>query len=489
LEGTLLGSLAGALGSGLAFAIARTTFGRSAAGFVAKRARLDRFERALTERPLRISAMLRLSLVFPIGPVSYALGLTRMPTRAFLITSPLLIPAVLTYAYAGDVARGLLSSGGRSREWWEWLLLGIGLAATAVAAWLVGSAATRALKRQGGSEAGPRRSRPSESPSVELPPRPLDAAGKPRTVGVEIEFAGLSLEEASRTLLELYGGTIVRDNECEMRVIDSRLGDFHVEVDSHLLKKLAKKRRHGIVLSWFERVRRRIQGSVVGTLTPYEISTGPIPMDQINQLDRLAHALCRKGAEGTDDWLWSVLGVHFNPLVPADDPALLLDYLRAYALLHPELVAALHVDPTRRAMRFATAFPNAYVKKILEPDYRPDLRQLIDDYLEYNPTRNRALDCLPLFAHYDAERVRAACHDPRVWGRPTFHFRLPNSEVSDPDWRISDEWKLWLEVERLAADRERLAKLSAIALEQLHKPIPLLRTKWHALPNARAEQR
>jgi hypothetical protein len=34
---------------------------------------------------------------------------------------------------------------------------------------------------------------------------------------------------------------------------------------------------------------------------------------------------------------------------------------------------------------------------------RPDLDTLIDDYLEYNPTRNRALDFLPLFLHLDED--------------------------------------------------------------------------------------
>jgi hypothetical protein len=334
-----------------------------------------------------------------------------------------------------------------------------------------------------------RPARITEVPEVELPPRPTDESGKPRTVGVEIEFAGLGLEGASRTIIDLFGGKVVRDNDCELRVVGTRLGDFHVEVDSHRLKTLAKKRRRGIVLDWFERMQSRIFGSVAGSITPHEISTSPIPMDQVGELDRLAHALGRAGAEGTDDWVWNVLGVHFNPSVPSSDPAVLLDYLRAYSLLHDELVDALRVDPARRVMRFATAYPEAYVRKILDPAYKPDLQQLIDDYLEYNPTRNRALDCLPLLAHFDVERVRAATDDPRVWGRPTFHFRLPNSEVSDQRWRISDQWKLWMEVERLAADRERLARLSAVALEQLENPIPLLRAKWTALGGSLAENR
>jgi uncharacterized membrane protein YdjX (TVP38/TMEM64 family) len=490
--GTGLGAIAGALGSALAFSIARSTFGRGAATFLAKSARLDRFERALSERPLRILVMLRLSLLFPIGPVSYALGLTRISPRAFLTTSPCLIPAVLTYAYAGDVARGVLAAEGRTREPWEWVLLGIGLIATGGAAWLVGRAATRALARQAPPAAAgsqPRRSRPTEVPVVHLPPLLVDEEGKPRTVGVEIEFSGLPLEAASRTIIDLYGGTVVRDNECELRVVGTRLGDFHVEVDSHRLKALAKKRRRGLVLDWFERMQARIFGSVAGSLTPHEISTSPIPMERVGELDRLVHALGRAGAEGTDDWIWNVLGVHFNPSVPSNDPAVLLAYLRAYSLLHPELVEALKVDATRRMMRFATAYPDAYVRKILDPAYQPNLTQLIDDYLEYNPTRNRALDCLPLLAHYDLERVRAATSDPRVWGRPTFHFRLPNSEVSDQSWRISDEWRLWIEVERLAADAERLASLSAVAREQLENPIPMFRSKWTALGGPLPEHR
>jgi uncharacterized membrane protein YdjX (TVP38/TMEM64 family) len=486
--GTLLGAIAGSVGSMLAFSIARSTFGRRAAEFLAKSARLDRFERALTERPLRISLMLRLSLLFPIGPVSYALGLTRISTRVFLLTSPGLLPAVLTYAYAGDVARGVLS--GRTREWWEWVLLGIGLAATAAAAWLVARAASRALKRQVPSMAASgRRSRPTEVPEVELPPIRVDEAGKPRTVGVEIEFAGLGLVEASRIVVDLFGGNVVRENDCELRVVGTRLGDFHVEVDSHRLKRIAKKRRRGHMLDWFDRMQDLIYSPFAGNLTPHEISTSPIPMERIGELDRLVHALGRAGAEGTDDWVWNVLGVHFNPSVPSSDPAVLLDYLRAYSLLHDELVAALRVDPTRQLMRFATAYPEAYVRKILDPGYRPDLPQLIDDYLEYNPTRNRALDCLPLLAHYDLARVRAATDDPRVSGRPTFHFRLPNSEVSDPAWRITDEWKLWIEVERLAADRDRLTRLSAIARQQLENPIPMLRSKWNALGGSLAEHR
>ncbi|HKP61262.1 MAG TPA: amidoligase family protein [Polyangiales bacterium] len=478
-SGTLLGAAAGALGSLLGFAIARSAFGRRVAQTLSRRARLDRFERALSERPLRILLLLRLSLLFPIGPVSYALGLSRIPARTFFWTSPALLPSVLTYAYAGSLARDVFEAEQHAREPWEWILLGVGLLATIAAGFLVGHAATRALSRR--SQAPARPSRTSIAPEALLPPRARDDHGNPRTVGVEIEFAALDLESAGRTVVELFGGTVVRDNEAELRVVDSRLGEFHLEVDSHVLKKLAKKRRRGFKLDWVDRLSRRWRSALAGKLTPHEISTAPLPMERIAELDRLVHALGRAGAEGTDDAVWNVLGVHFNPSIPWTDPRVLRDYIRAYALLHPELVEALRVNPTRRMMRFATAYPVAYIRKILAPDYNPDLTQLIDDYLEYNATRNRGLDLLPLFAHHDLERVRRATRDPRIWGRPTFHFRLPNSEVSDPAWRVSDEWRLWLEVERLAADPARLARLSAQARRQLEKPLPIFRTRWQAL--------
>jgi len=182
LRGLLLGCAAGALGSAAAFWIARTALGARAARMLSRSARLDRFERALSERPLWLTMLLRLSLFIPIGPLSYALGLSRVPTRTFLATSWALAPAVLTYAYAGDVAREALGAGQRAREPWEWALLALGLVATAGAAILIGRAAARALSRDAGDSAGGDRAhsstaeRPATRPSTPhwLSPTPGD---------------------------------------------------------------------------------------------------------------------------------------------------------------------------------------------------------------------------------------------------------------------------------------------------------------------------
>ena len=100
--------------------------------------------------------------------------------------------------------------------------------------------------------------------------------------------------------------------------------------------------------------------------------------------------------------------------------------------------------------------PQSYVLKVVDSHYRPGLAQMIDDYLVANPTRNRDLDMLPLFAELDPERVRRQFQSPLVKARPTFHYRLPDTRLSDPSWGLITEWNRWVQVEWLAADRERL---------------------------------
>ncbi|MEO1695005.1 MAG: amidoligase family protein, partial [Pseudomonadota bacterium] len=77
---------------------------------------------------------------------------------------------------------------------------------------------------------------------------------------------------------------------------------------------------------------------------------------------------------------------------------------------------------------------------------------LIDDYLRLSPTRNTELDLLPLLAHLDADRVRRALPDEKVRARPTFHYRLPNAEIGNPNWSALREWNRWVLVEQIAAD-------------------------------------
>jgi hypothetical protein len=89
----------------------------------------------------------------------------------------------------------------------------------------------------------------------------------------------------------------------------------------------------------------------------------------------------------------------------------------------------------------------------------PGIDNLFDSYLKHNPTRNRALDLLPLLAHIDEARVRKAVDDDRIKARPTFHYRLPNCSINDAEWNLSQSWNLWCLVEELACRSELLTEL------------------------------
>lgn len=300
-----------------------------------------------------------------------------------------------------------------------------------------------------------------------------------RRVGVEIEFAGLPVEAAADRVVAVLGGTKTVRTDYVIEIGDTDLGEFLVEVDFELLKRLGQARAEaeqapGVVDQWSE----EMLASLARQVTPCEIVTAPIRFDRVTELDTLMDALRQAGARGTDDALVYAFGVHFNPEVTGLDVNDILPTMRAFAVLHDWLLVRLQIDPVRRLVPFIKPWPAAYVARILASDYRPDMSRLIDDYLEHNPTRNRALDMLPLFAHLDRDRVRAAVEDDKVKSRPTYHYRLSNCRIGDPEWRLSDEWRQWLAIEALAGDSEKLAAMSEAYLELLGRTVGDLFADW-----------
>jgi len=67
---------------------------------------------------------------------------------------------------------------------------------------------------------------------------------------------------------------------------------------------------------------------------------------------------------------------------------------------------------------------------------------------------------LPAFMHFDEQRVKEKVADVLVRPRPTFHYRLPNCDLDNPEWSVIDEWNLWVKVEELAEDPARLEAMS-----------------------------
>jgi hypothetical protein len=213
-------------------------------------------------------------------------------------------------------------------------------------------------------------------------------------------------------------------------------------------------------------------------VVPVEVVSPPLPMRRLADVQSLIARLRRAGARGTGAGFSYAFGLQLNPELPSLDARTIAAYLKAFFCLYDWLEKRSAPDLTRRLTRFMAPFPNRYVRKVIDPDYWPERDRLIDDYLTDNPTRNRALDLLPLFLYLDEERVREVVEDPRVKARPTLHYRLPNCEIDRPYWGIHLAWGDWLKVEALASDRIRLERICRGYVRWLDEPLGHLFDDW-----------
>lgn len=158
------------LGAGAAFGVpkgfvlvsAGATLGACASFLVGRFLVRERIEKLLSGYPAfaavskavgsqgrRVVFLTRLSPILPFNLLNYAYGLTRVGFGDYAAASWAgMLPGTLLYVYLGAAAAeaARAGAGARTRTSWEWALFVAGLAATAVAAWLIGRAAKAALK-------------------------------------------------------------------------------------------------------------------------------------------------------------------------------------------------------------------------------------------------------------------------------------------------------------------------------------------------------
>ncbi|MGM0577634.1 MAG: amidoligase family protein [Myxococcota bacterium] len=293
--------------------------------------------------------------------------------------------------------------------------------------------------------------------SPPLPPRTRTAEGEERHVGVEMEFIGLDVAEVSRLVAEHLGGRVEARTRYEHVVVGDEAGEWGVELDYEYLKKKGREPPdEDEFLALLDEAAESVVRAGAEIIVPVEIVSPPLPMPRLADVHTMVRRLREAGARGTGAGVAYAFGMQLNPEMPALDAGTIARYLKAFLCLNDWLVERTQVDFTRKLTRFVAPFPHAYVRKVVDPAYWPDLGPLIDDYLVDNPTRNRPLDFLPLFLHVDPERVRRVVHDPRVKSRPAMHYRLPDCDIDRPEWGIHVVWADWLQVEHLASEPERL---------------------------------
>ncbi len=298
-------------------------------------------------------------------------------------------------------------------------------------------------------------------------------------------MSGLDLDTCARAVAECLELDVVTISRYERVLSGGAHGDWVVELDFRWLKEMGRTEHDmdtlgGRLGNTAEEAVARLTSGVV----PLEVVSPPLPLAELERVEELIRHLRRAGAKGTSDNLVNAFGMQFNPDIPSRDPAVLTACLQAFLCLYEWLLARADIDLLRRVSPYVDSFPRAYVLKVLQDRYAPNLAGLIDDYLFDNPTRNRALDMLPLFAHLDADRVRRTTDDPLIKPRPTFHYRLPDCDIHVPGWGLHAAWNDWVEVERLAADPQRLAGCRAAYLAHLTDPLERLVGDW---PQAVAE--
>lgn len=116
--------LAGAtIGGTLAFLLGRTVLRASVARRVAAHPTLSAVDRVIGDDGLRLMFLLRLSPAIPFVLSNYALGVTRVRTRDFVMAMPGMLPIIASYAAFG--AAGAKAANGKGALPMPVLMLGV----------------------------------------------------------------------------------------------------------------------------------------------------------------------------------------------------------------------------------------------------------------------------------------------------------------------------------------------------------------------------
>jgi uncharacterized membrane protein YdjX (TVP38/TMEM64 family) len=147
-RGTLLTYIGAVLGASAVYALAAPLARWRVLRWIDRDPRVAATRRAVVKDSAWIMFLLRLSPLVPYNLLNYALALSGVTFRDYLLASVGMIPAIIMYAYygkvAGDVTRvaaGVVPA--RGTEYYVMLM--IGLVATFVATHLIGRAARKAM--------------------------------------------------------------------------------------------------------------------------------------------------------------------------------------------------------------------------------------------------------------------------------------------------------------------------------------------------------
>lgn len=148
LNGVIYVFVAAAVGSGLAFLVARYLARSAIEQRMAGNPKFTAIDRAVGEEGRKIVFLLRLTPVIPFNLLNYALGLTRVRFADYLVASFGMIPGTFLYVYSGKLAGDVAVLAGNpavAKGWPYYTVLALGLVATIAVTAIVTRSARRAL--------------------------------------------------------------------------------------------------------------------------------------------------------------------------------------------------------------------------------------------------------------------------------------------------------------------------------------------------------
>jgi hypothetical protein len=289
--------------------------------------------------------------------------------------------------------------------------------------------------------------------------------GRPRALGLEIEFSGLHEERAAGIIAAVTGGT-ARQGDGIVEVETPRFGTCEVYLDTRFRDDVERMAGSGAV-------------DLARLMVPVEWVTEPFDPAHLPDVDTVISALREAGAIGSRQGLLLGFGVHLNVEIAEPSAGHLWRTVTAYALLESALRKSVAVDLSRRVLPFVQPYSPELVDALAE-GCGDGLEALIETYLTHAPTRNHGLDMLPVFAHLAPKRLEGRLADGTATKpRPAYHFRMPDCRIDEPGWSILEPWFMWHAVERLAAAPHLFDRLRQARRDWRARPA-LQRGRWDA---------
>ncbi|MGQ0701943.1 MAG: TVP38/TMEM64 family protein [Gemmatimonadales bacterium] len=146
--GTVVAMAGATLGSSVAFLMARYGLRRQVERRLQRSPRFMALDDAVAREGRKFVFLVRLTPIIPFNLLNYALGITRVRFRDYLLGSIGMLPGALVYAYYGHVAGSLTrvaAGGAPARGTWYYALLALGLLSAIVLTTVLTRLTRRAL--------------------------------------------------------------------------------------------------------------------------------------------------------------------------------------------------------------------------------------------------------------------------------------------------------------------------------------------------------